>query len=59
MTDELDPSVPVHLTRAGLLTNGQRNDEWFAESVKRSRRALTLGRAEMDRELRRILDDND
>jgi hypothetical protein len=54
---EIDPSVPVHMTRAGMLKDGQPNREWLLESVERSRRAVEQGREEMNRELLRILDE--
>jgi len=53
---EMDPSTPVHMTRTGMLKDGQPDREWFLESVERSRRAIELGREEMDRELQQILD---
>jgi hypothetical protein len=61
-----DPSVPVHLTRLGMLIGGTvPNREWFEESLRQSRRAVELGKAEMEREfadtddeLQKILDDS-
>lgn len=50
-TPELDPSVPVHLTKAGVLKDGEPNREWFEESVRRSRRAIDFAMGERDREL--------
>ena len=47
----LDPSVPVHLTKAGILKDGELNHEWFAENVEQSRRAVEFGKAEMAREM--------
>jgi hypothetical protein len=54
-----DASSPVHLTRAGVLANGDPQRSWFEESLRRSRRAIEFARAEINRELREILDDGD
>lgn len=59
MTDEVDPSVPVHLTKAGILKDGALNREWFEESVRLSARAVAFGREVADDELMRILADDD
>jgi hypothetical protein len=53
---EMDPSAPVHMTKSGMLKDGQPNREWFLESLRLSRRAIAQGREAMDRELQRILD---
>jgi hypothetical protein len=52
----LDPSVPVHLTKAGMLKDGKPNREWFDEACEQSRRAIECGRAEMDKELAALAD---
>jgi hypothetical protein len=33
---EVDPSIPVHLTRAGVLKDGQLNRDRFAKSVEQA-----------------------
>ncbi len=66
MTEWSDPSVPVHLTRLGMLTDGHiPNREWFEESLRLSRRAVEFGKeqlarefAESDEELQKILNDS-
>ncbi len=65
MTEWSDPSVPVHMHRAGILKDGQPNRDWFEESLKQSRSAVAFGKAELarefaetDEELQRILDDD-
>ena len=54
--DFVDPSVPVHLTKAGAIKDGEPDREWFEESVRRSQRFIELGKREREKELQRILD---
>ena len=54
--DFVDPSVPVHLTKAGVIKDGEPDREWFEESVRRSQRFIELGKREREKELQRILD---
>jgi hypothetical protein len=56
--DDLDPSVEVHLTKAGAIRDAEPDREWFAESVRLSQRALAEGRRWADKELQGILDDS-
>ena len=57
MTDpDIDASVPVHLTRAGILKDCEPNREWFLRSLELSKRAIAFAEEEKDRELMRILD---
>lgn len=61
-----DPSIPVHLTRLGMLIDGHvPNRAWFEESLRLSRRAVEFGKeqmalefAESDEELQKILNDS-
>jgi hypothetical protein len=53
---ELDPSVPVHLTKAGMVKDGKPSREWFDDACKRSRRAIEFAKAERDRELAALAD---
>jgi hypothetical protein len=59
---DMDPSVPVHLTKLGMLKDGELNREWFEQSLKDSRRAVEEGKAamaaEMIDEAQEFLDDN-
>jgi hypothetical protein len=55
----LDPSVPVHLTKAGVLKDGEPDRSWFEESCKRSERAIAFAMAERDRELTALAEGRD
>ena len=44
---DMDPSVPVHLTKLGMLKDGELNREWFEQSLKDSRAAVEAGKAAM------------
>jgi hypothetical protein len=59
---DMEPSVPVHLTKAGIVKDGELNREWFEQSLKDSRAAVEFGKAEMAREmvedLQEFLDDH-
>jgi len=59
---DMDPSVPVHLTKAGILKDGELNREWFEQNLKDSRAAVEFGKAQMAREmvedLQEFLDDH-
>jgi hypothetical protein len=49
--NDLDPSVPVHLTKAGIIKNGELDRSWFEQSVQTSCRAIEFGKAQWEKEL--------
>lgn len=57
--DVMDPSVPVALTKAGMLRDGEPNREWFKASCARSKGAIEFAMAERDRELTALADGDD
>lgn len=52
---EISPGLPVYLTKAGALKDGEPDREWFEESCRRSQRAIEFAREEMERELLNML----
>jgi hypothetical protein len=54
-----DPSLPIHLTKAGALKEGEPDRDWLEQSCKLSRCAIDFAMAERDRELAALADGDD
>jgi hypothetical protein len=54
---EVNPDLTVYLAANGVFKDGQPDRTWFEESCARSEGFIALGKAERDKELQRILDE--